>query len=49
MHGFLGPISDAHCIRALGPTHMQALGAEVDVVPAQYHQLRGSEAVAVGN
>jgi hypothetical protein len=28
---------------------MQAPGGEVDVVPAQRHDLRGSEAVAVGN
>jgi hypothetical protein len=28
---------------------MQAPGGEVDVVPAQRHQFRGSKAVAVGN
>ena len=29
------------------PAHVQAPGGEVDVVPAQRHDLRGSEAVAV--
>jgi hypothetical protein len=36
-------------VPSLGPTHMQAPGGEVDVVPSQCHHLRGSEAVAVGN
>jgi hypothetical protein len=36
-------------IPALGPAHMQAPRGEVDVVPAQRHDLRGSEAVAVGD
>ena len=36
-------------IPALGPARMQAPGGEVDVVPAQCHQLRGPEAVAVSN
>ena len=36
-------------IPALGPAHMQAPGGEVDVVPARRHDLRGSEAVAVGD
>jgi hypothetical protein len=36
-------------IPSLGPAHMQAPGGEVDVVPAQRHDLRGSESVAVGN
>jgi hypothetical protein len=36
-------------ITSLGPAHMQAPGGQVHVVPAQRHQLRGSEAVAVGN
>jgi hypothetical protein len=36
-------------ISALGPAHMQSPGGEVDVVPTQCHQFRGSEAVAVGN
>jgi hypothetical protein len=49
--GSHGLILDARCagIPALGPTHMQASSGQVDVVPAQCHQLRGSEAVAVGN
>jgi hypothetical protein len=34
-------------IPTLGPAHMQAPCGEVDVVPAECHQLRGSEAVAV--
>ena len=34
-------------IPALGPAYMQAPGGEVDVVPAQCHQLRGPEPVAV--
>ena len=36
-------------IPTLGPAHMQAPGGEVDVIPAQCHSLRRSEAVAVGN
>jgi hypothetical protein len=36
-------------IPALGSAYMQAPGNEVDVVPAQCHQLRGSEAVAVSD
>jgi hypothetical protein len=36
-------------IPALGPANMQAPGGEVDVVPAQCHQLRGPEAVAVSD
>jgi hypothetical protein len=36
-------------IPALGPAYMQAPGGEVDVVPAQCHQLRGPEAVAVSD
>jgi hypothetical protein len=36
-------------IPAFGPAYMQAPGGEVDVVPAQCHQLRGSEAVAVSD
>jgi hypothetical protein len=36
-------------IPSLGPAHMQSPGGEVDVVPAQRYDLRGSEAVAVGN
>jgi hypothetical protein len=36
-------------IAALGPAYMQAPGGEVDVVPAQCHQLRGPEAVAVSD
>ena len=36
-------------IPALGPAYVQAPGGEVDVVPPQRHQLRGSEAVAVGH
>ena len=36
-------------IPALGPVYMQAPGGEVDVVPAQRHQLRGPEAVAVSD
>src|SRR5262249_31123090 len=35
------------CIPALGPAYMQAPGGEVDVVPAQCHQLRGPETMAV--
>jgi hypothetical protein len=35
-------------IPALGPTHVQAPDGEVDVVPAQRNDLRGSEAMAVG-
>jgi pyridoxine/pyridoxamine 5'-phosphate oxidase len=34
---------------ALGPADMQAPSGEVDVVPAQCHQLRGPEAVAVSD
>ena len=34
-------------ISTLGPAYVQAPGGEVDVVPAQRHDLRGSEAVAV--
>src|SRR5262249_20318598 len=33
----------------LGPAYMQGPGGEVDVVPAQRHQLRGPEAVAVSD
>src|SRR5262245_28948554 len=36
-------------ISALSPAYMQAPGGEVDVVPAQCHQLRGPEAVAVSD
>jgi hypothetical protein len=36
-------------VPALGPADMQAPGGEVDVVPAQCHQLRGPEAVAVSD
>jgi hypothetical protein len=36
-------------ISTLGPAYVQAPGGEVDVVPTQCHQLRGSEAVAVGD
>jgi hypothetical protein len=36
-------------IPALGAAHMQSSGGELNVVPAQCHQLRRSEAVAVGN
>jgi hypothetical protein len=48
MPDFPGPISDAG-IPSLGPAHLHSSGGEVDVVPAQRHDLRGSEAVAVGN
>src|SRR6516162_7022614 len=36
-------------IPALGPVDMQAPGAQVDVVPAQCHQLRGPETMAVSD
>jgi hypothetical protein len=36
-------------IPALGSAYMQAPGGEVDVIPAQCHQLRGPEAVAVSD
>src|SRR5690348_14154180 len=36
-------------VPALGPANMQAPGGEVDVVPAQCHQLRGPETVAVSD
>ena len=36
-------------IPALGPAYMQAPVGEVDVVPAQCHQLRGPKTVAVSN
>ena len=36
-------------IPALGPAYMQAPGGEVDVVPAQCHQLRGPETMAVSD
>src|SRR5262249_4732837 len=36
-------------IPTLGPAYMQAPGGEVDVVPAQCHQLRGPKAVAVSD
>src|SRR5262249_49189006 len=36
-------------ISALSPAYMQAPSGEVDVVPAQCHQLRGPEAVAVSD
>ena len=36
-------------ISALGPTYMQAPGGEVDVVPAQRHQLRGPKTMAVSD
>ena len=36
-------------IPAFGPAYVQASGSEVDVVPPQRHDLRGSEAVAVVN
>ena len=43
-------LRNAHAgIPALGPAHVQAPSGQVDVVPAQRHDLRGSEAVAVGN
>jgi hypothetical protein len=34
---------------ACGPAYMQAPGGQIDVVPAQCHQLRGPEAVAVSD
>src|SRR5262249_49495834 len=36
-------------IPALGPAYMQAPGGEVDVVPAQCHQLQGPETMAVSD
>src|SRR6516162_33921 len=36
-------------IPALGPAYMQAPSGEVDVVPAQRHQLRGPQPVAVSD
>src|SRR5215472_1589756 len=36
-------------IPALGPAYMQAPSGEVDVVPAQRHQLRGPETMAVSD
>jgi len=36
-------------IPALSPTYMQAPGGEVDVVPAQCHQLRGPKTMAVSD
>jgi hypothetical protein len=36
-------------IPALGPAYMEAPGGEVDVVPAQCHQLRGPETMAVSD
>src|SRR5215813_7027121 len=36
-------------IPPLGPAYMQAPGGEVDVVPAQCHQLRGPETVPVSD
>ena len=36
-------------IPALGPADMQAPGGEVDVVPAQCHQLRGPETMTVSD
>jgi len=36
-------------IPALGPAYMQAPSGEVDVVPAQCHQLRGPETMAVSD
>src|SRR5215831_8568001 len=36
-------------IPALGPAYMQAPGGEVDVVPAQCHQLRGPKTMAVSD
>src|SRR5262249_47349064 len=36
-------------ISALRPAYVQAPGGEVDVVPAQSHQLRGPETVAVSD
>ena len=36
-------------VAALGPMDMQAARGEVDVVPAQSHHLRRSQAVAVGD
>src|SRR6516165_12128072 len=36
-------------IAALGPAYMQAPGGEIDVVPAQCHQLRGPETMAVSD
>jgi hypothetical protein len=49
MLGFPGLIWMHAGIPVLGPAHMQARDGEVDVVPAQRHDLRGSEAMAVGN
>ena len=46
--GFPAPISDARWHLRPCPAYMQAPGGEVDVVPAQCHQLRGPETVAVG-
>jgi hypothetical protein len=36
-------------IPALGPAYMEAPGGEIDVVPAQCHQLRGPETMAVSD
>src|SRR5262249_565767 len=36
-------------IPALGPAYMQAPSGELDVVPAQCHQLRGPETMAVSD
>src|SRR6516165_2765558 len=36
-------------IPALGPAYMQAPGGEVDIVPAQCHQLRGPKTMAVSD
>jgi hypothetical protein len=36
-------------IPALGPTYMQAPDGEVDIIPAQRHQLRGPKPVAVSD
>src|SRR5215472_5452029 len=36
-------------IPALGPAYMQAAGGQIDVVPAQRHQLRGPETMAVSD
>jgi hypothetical protein len=32
----------------IGPTYMQTAGGEIDIIPAQIHQLAGSKLVAVG-
>jgi hypothetical protein len=47
--GFPGRYRMHAGIPTLGPAYMQAPGGEVDVVPSQSHQLRGSKAMAVGD